>query len=112
MAFLAQTAPASGGQGSPFGSLLIMIPLFGIMYFLLIRPQQKKQREQQEMLKTLKAGDKVLTSGGLIGTIARVSERTIRLALTERVEVEVVRGAVVEIIRDDEKSAEAAGPAK
>lgn len=110
--FLAQSAPAASRQSSPLSSLLIMVPLFGIMYFLLIRPQQKKQREQQAMLKTLKAGDKVLTSGGIIGMITRVNERTVRLALTDKVEAEVVRGAIVEIIRDDEKSAETAASTK
>ena len=98
---LAQAGGASGGQaGNPFGTLLIMIPLFGLMYFMLIRPQKKRQQEVQEMLKTLKAGDKVMTTSGALGVISKVSEKTVRIILADKVEIEFVRSAVAEIINE------------
>jgi len=96
---LAQAGGAAGGQnGSPFGSLLIMVPLFGLMYFMLIRPQRKRQQEVQEMLKTLKAGDKVITNSGALGVISKVSEKTVHILLADKVEIEFIRSAVAEII--------------
>jgi preprotein translocase subunit YajC len=98
---LAQTA-GNGQQpgGNPLGSLLIMIPLFGLMYFLFIRPQKKRQQQIQEMLKTLKAGDKVMTTSGAFGVITQVSDRTIRILFSDKVEIEFVRSAVAEIINE------------
>ncbi len=98
---LAQASAAGNGQtGNPFGSLLIMIPLFGLMYFLFIRPQKKKQQQIQEMLKTLKAGDKVMTSSGALGVISKVTDRTVRILFADKVEIEFVRSAVAEIITE------------
>jgi len=98
---LAQAGAAGNGQaGNPFGSLLIMIPLFGLMYFLFIRPQKKKQQQVQEMLKTLKAGDKVMTTSGALGVISKVSDRTVRILFADKVEIEFVRSAVAEIINE------------
>jgi preprotein translocase subunit YajC len=98
--FLGQ-AGGGGTGGSPFSGLIILIPLFGLMYFLLYRPQQQKQKQLQEMLSKLKVGDRVMTSGGALGVISRVSERTVHITLTDKVEIEFIRGAVVEIIKAD-----------
>ncbi|MFA6930033.1 MAG: preprotein translocase subunit YajC [Lentisphaeria bacterium] len=100
---MAQTCPpaaASGSAGNPFGSLLIMVPLFGLMYFLFIRPQKKKQQQVMEMLKTLKAGDKVMTSSGALGVISKVTDKTVRILFADKVEIEFVRSAVAEIITE------------
>ncbi len=100
---VAQTCPpaaASGSTGNPFGSLLIMVPLFGLMYFLFIRPQKKKQQQVLEMLKTLKAGDKVMTTSGALGVISKVSDKTVRILFADKVEIEFVRSAVAEIINE------------
>lgn len=93
-------AGAPAGAGNPFGSLLIMIPLFGLMYFLFIRPQKKKQQQVMEMLKTLKAGDKVMTTSGALGIISKVSDKTVRILFADKVEIEFVRSAVAEIIQE------------
>ena len=83
------------------GSAVTFLPLifiFGIFYFLIIRPQQKKQRlaqkEREEMLVALKSGDKVVTSGGLYGTIVAVKETTVQLRIAQSVSVEVLRTAI------------------
>ncbi|MBR4125503.1 MAG: preprotein translocase subunit YajC [Victivallales bacterium] len=97
-----QGTPAGGG----LGSLWIFLPILGIMYFLMIRPQQKKQKQIQEMLSQLKVGDRVMTNSGALGTITKVSEKTVRIAFNSNVEVDFVRAAVAEII-PEEKADEA-----
>ena len=86
------------GGGSGVVTFLPLIFIFGIFYFLIIRPQQKKQRlaqkEREEMLGALKSGDKVVTSGGLYGTIVAVKETTVQLRIALSVSVEVLRTAI------------------
>ena len=84
--------------GSPFGMLIPMVLVFVLFYFLIIVPQRKRQRAVDEMLNNLKPGDKVVTNGGLYGTIVSVREdkRTVQLKITENpvVRVEVARSAI------------------
>ena len=94
------TAP--GAPSSPFGALcggqsnpLIMIGLmFVVFYFILIRPQQKKQKEQDSWLKSLKKGDEVTTSGGVIGRISGLTDTTVTLEVQEKVRIKVLRSSV------------------
>lgn len=72
--------------------------MFLILYFLLIRPQQKRQRQQQEMLETLKNGDRVTTSGGLIGTIAGLKADIVVLRVADNVKIEVQRSAISSVL--------------
>ena len=102
MRVLAQAAggaPAGGGMGA-MGQFLIFIPILGIMYFLMIRPQQQKQKAQAEMLKRLKVGDKVRTVGGVLGTIKYVSEQTVKLEVAPNTVIEFLRGAVDKVMED------------
>lgn len=80
-----------------------MILLFVMMYFMLIRPQQQKAKSQREMLKTLKRGDRVLTSGGILATIVSVSEQSITIRSADT-KLEVQKSAVTEVL---ERSSEA-----
>jgi preprotein translocase subunit YajC len=85
--------PAPGG-GAPGGSFSVFVPLllmFAVFYFLLIRPQQKKTRQHQDMLKSLKVGDRVVTTGGLYGTIVAGGDHSIKLEIADKVRVEVGR---------------------
>jgi preprotein translocase subunit YajC len=66
-----------------FAQLIPLIILFAIFYFLIIRPQQKQQKEHQEMLEALKKGDKILTTGGLYGEIAKVEEDFVKIKLND-----------------------------
>ncbi|MEK6286400.1 MAG: preprotein translocase subunit YajC [Acidobacteriota bacterium] len=100
-----------GGLGGLAG-LLPFILIFVIFYFLLIRPQQKKQRkaqeERQNLLKALKAGDKVVTTGGIYGTIVAVREKddTVQLRIAQSVSIEAERSAIARL-QDSEKEVEA-----
>jgi preprotein translocase subunit YajC len=88
---------------SGLAQLLPFILIFGILYFLVIRPQQKKQREaateRTNMLKALKAGDKVVTTGGIYGTIVAVREKddTVQLRIAQSVSVEAERSAIARL---------------
>jgi preprotein translocase subunit YajC len=84
--------------GGVIGFFLPMILIFGIFYFLIIRPQQRRQRQAQQerdaMLNALKAGDKVVTTGGIYGTIVAVRDSTVQLRIAQSVSVEVLRSAI------------------
>ena len=95
----------TGGMASQF---LILIPLFGLMYFLIIRPQKNRQKQIQEMLNALKVGDKVMTNGGAIGVITKVSEQIVRVSFGERLEIDFVRSAIANVITDENSLKEAA----
>jgi preprotein translocase subunit YajC len=85
---------ADAGAGGGFGMFIPLVLMFGIMYFLIIRPQQKKQKEQQAFLSALKVGDKVVTQGGLFGTITQVEPDVVTLDLGGKVKVKVLRSLV------------------
>ena len=80
---------AAGGGG--LGMIGMMVAMFGIMYFILIRPQQKKMKEHQSMLGALQKGDTVITRGGVIGKISGIQDNLITLELQEKVRVRVLK---------------------
>jgi len=88
----AQTAAAAGGLSSTITSFVPMILIFGIMYFLLIRPQQKKAKDHKAMVESLRRGDQVLTQGGILGKVAKVHDDGV-------LEVEIAAGVVVKTPR-------------
>jgi preprotein translocase subunit YajC len=93
--------PQGSNGGSGMMSTVIMFGLiFVIFYFLIIRPQQRRQKERDKMLGALQKGDKVVTSGGLRGTIAGIEEKTILLEIASGVKVKVDRGSIGQIVRE------------
>ena len=88
--------PQPGGSQAPsgFSVLVPLILMFLVFYFLLIRPQQKKQRTHQDMLKGLKVGDRVMTTGGLYGTIVAGGDHIVKLEIAEKVRVDVSRSHI------------------
>lgn len=105
MEAIAYAAEASSGTGSmsPLGSMLFpLILMFVIFYFLLIRPQTKKQRQHQEMLKNLKKGDKVITNGGLYGIVVKVSDKDVVLEVADKVNLRFTLGAIATVRDRDE----------
>lgn len=91
-------AQPQGGLMFSFAPLLFMIVIF---YFLLIRPQQKKQKEHQSMLSQLKKGDRILTSGGLYGLIERVKDDgTLVIKIADNVKVEFAKSAVASVVKN------------
>ncbi len=101
---VASTAQSAAEQTSaptpsPWGSMLPMILAFiAIMYFLMIRPQQKREKERREMLNSLAKGDKVVTTGGMYGTVVDLSEEKVTLRVDDKVEIDFIRGAVAQIV--------------
>jgi preprotein translocase subunit YajC len=92
-----------GGEGSSWVLWLPLVFIFGIFYFLLILPQQKRQKKWQEMLNGLKAGDKVVTSGGIRGTIIGLKDDHIHLRVPpDNLRLEVAKSAVVSVARAEE----------
>jgi preprotein translocase subunit YajC len=85
---------AQGGQGNPIMAFLPLIIIFAIFYFLLIRPQQKKQKEHRKFLESLKKGDEVITSGGIIGRISGLSENIVTLEVAPKVNIRVARSQI------------------
>lgn len=91
--------PQQGDGGGGITSTLIMFGLiFLIFYFMIIRPQQKRQKERQKMLDAIKKGDKVITAGGVHGTVVGVEDRTILVQIADNVKVKVERGSVSSIV--------------
>lgn len=91
---------SSAGQGAAgFTSLIPIILMFVIFYFLLIRPQQKKAKEHREMISHLKKGDRIVTSGGLHGRITAVGETTMTVEIADRVRVKIARGNVSQVLQ-------------
>ena len=81
-----------------FGTFLPLILIFVVFYFLLIRPQQRKVKQHKEMLSNLKRGDKIITSGGIIGTISKVSDnRELTLEVAENIEIKIASGMVADL---------------
>ncbi len=98
---------AGGGAGSAIASFLPLILIFAIMYFLLIRPQQKKVKQHQKMVEALRRGDQVVTAGGLVGKVTKVREDgEIEVELAENVKVRVVKSTIA-TVRNKTEPAEA-----
>jgi len=102
---MAQTAaPAQqGGMAGISGMLLPMVLVFGIFYFMMIRPQQRKEKERQKLISELRAGQRIMFGGGLIGTVAEVKEHTFMVEVSPKVTIEIARGAVARVLNSDEK---------
>lgn len=94
-------AAAAGQPGQPglMGMLFPFLMMFGVIYFLMIRPQQKKFKEQQAMLTQLKHGDEVVTSAGLLGTIRGITDKVVTLELDEDVRVKVLKSTVAQVLK-------------
>ncbi len=91
----AMGSQAGAGLGSSqWMSLLPLVLLFVVFYFLLIRPQQKRAKQQKAYLESLKKGDRVLTSGGLYGTITGITDNEVTLEIAEKVRVKVAKNAI------------------
>ena len=96
-------AQAAGGGFGGMESLLPLVLIFAVFYFLLIRPQQKKQKEHKAMLEALHRGDRIVTSGGIIGTITKVhSETELIVEIAEGVKVRVARGMIADVLSKTE----------
>ncbi|MCL6638902.1 MAG: preprotein translocase subunit YajC [Firmicutes bacterium] len=89
-------------------SLLYIVALFAILYFLMIRPQQQRQKKHQEMIKNIKVDDSVITVGGILGTVVKVKENTFVLRVADNVRIEFLKSAISQVTKkeQDEKGKE------
>ena len=97
----AQTAPAAAAGGDVMSSLTSMLPLvlmFVVLYFVMIRPQMKRQKEHKAMIDALAKGDEIATAGGLLGKVTKLSEATLTIEIASGVEVQMQRHAVVQVL--------------
>ena len=98
----AQSGGAAAGGGL-MQTIIMMVLIFGVFYFLMIRPQQKKVKAHREMISALRRGDKVVTAGGIYGTVAKVTnEAEVALEIADGVRVRVARGTISEVISKTE----------
>jgi preprotein translocase subunit YajC len=102
--FLAQT-PTSGAAGGGIGAFIPFIFIFVIMYFVLLRPQMKRQKEQQRLMGTLKTGDRVVTSAGIHGLISNVKETTVIVKVADNVKIEMEKSAISNVLKAAEGAA-------
>ncbi len=97
----APAAPAAGGVESLFGSLGQVLPLvlmFVVLYFIMIRPQMKRQKEHKAMLEALAKGDEIVTSGGVVGRVAKLGESVLQVEVANGIELQVQRSAVMQVL--------------
>ena len=97
---------AAAGAGSAFASFIPLILIFAIMYFLLIRPQQKKMKEHKAMVEALRRGDQILTQGGIVGKVTKVQEDgLLEVEIAEGVKVKIMRHTIVQVMSKTEPAA-------
>jgi preprotein translocase subunit YajC len=99
MDFLISDAHAQAAQqGDPFSFLLPMLIIFGAFYFLLIRPQQKRQKAHKELVNALSAGDEVITAGGILGKVTAVTDHYATLRIADDVDIKVQKSTVSAVV--------------
>jgi preprotein translocase subunit YajC len=101
---LAEAAPAPAG--SPLQFPIMMVLLFAIMYFMLIRPQKRREKERKAMISAVKSGSRVLLTSGIMGQITTVKDQTLIVRIADNVKIEVVKTAVSQVLEKDETPSE------
>lgn len=97
----AQTAPAAAAGGDMQSSLMNMLPLilmFVVLYFVMIRPQMRKQKEHQAMISALVKGDEIITAGGVLGKVSKLGDAFLGLEVADGIEIQIQRSAVIQVL--------------
>jgi len=94
-------APASPGAGSGLFGILPFVFIFVIMYYVMLRPQMRRQKEQTRLVSALKTGDRVVTSSGIHGLISNVKETTVIVKVADNVKIEMEKTAVTNVVKTD-----------
>ena len=102
------TPPAGQGQGQGSGMLMMgyMAIIFALFYFMMIRPQMKREKERKKLIENIKAGDRILFCGGLLGVVASVKGNAFVVKIADNVKIEIARGAVLRVLDKDEAPGE------
>jgi preprotein translocase subunit YajC len=103
---IAQAAPAAAPAGSPLQFPIMMVLLFGVMYFMMIRPQRRRDKERKAMIANVKAGDRVLLTSGILGQIRNINESSIIVQIAEKTKIEVVKAAISQVLEEGETPSE------
>jgi preprotein translocase subunit YajC len=85
---------AGGAAGGGYESLILIVLMFGVLYFLMIRPQMKRAKEHKTMIEALQKGDEVVAAGGVLGRVTRINENYVTLEVSSNVEIQIQRSAV------------------
>ncbi|MBU0677439.1 MAG: preprotein translocase subunit YajC [Verrucomicrobia bacterium] len=105
--FLTLAMAGQQGQGaqqmSPVGMIGWFVIMIAIFYFILIRPQQRREKERKALISAIKTGDRVLFAGGIIGTVANCKDKTLVIKIADNVKIEVSRGAVSQVLAKGEE---------
>lgn len=97
--FFGQASPAPSTPGAGLGGFIPFILIFVIMYFVLLRPQMRRQKEQQRLVSTLKTGDRVVTNAGIHGLISNVKDTTVIVKVADNVKIEMEKSAVTTVLK-------------
>jgi preprotein translocase subunit YajC len=92
--WIAMAGPRSGQGGALWGQVIMMAVVFAIFYLILIAPMRKKQRQLQALLAHIKNGDRVVTNGGILGTVVAVSDRHVQLRVADKVKIHMLKSAI------------------
>ncbi|NIP32216.1 MAG: preprotein translocase subunit YajC [Candidatus Dadabacteria bacterium] len=104
--------PGTGGgesSGMSFAAIMPFVLIFVLFYFLIIRPQTKQNKERNEMLKNVKRGDKVLTTGGMYGRVINVNEDEITLEIAKGINVQMVRSGISSVVTPEKENTKSKG---
>ncbi len=100
ISLLAQAATPAPAGANPLASFVPIILIFIIMYFLLFRPQMKKQKEQAAMASSIKTGDRIVTASGIHGMISNVKDRTVIVKIADNVKIEMEKSAITNVVKE------------
>ena len=96
-------APAASQQPAGFMAFMPFLLMFGVLYFLILRPQQKKLKEQQQMLTSLKHGDEIVTASGILGKVAGITDKVVTVEVADNVKVKMLKSQVSQVIKGSVK---------
>jgi len=91
-------APASGGGGDPMSLTIIMILMFVVLWFIMVRPQMKRAKEHKALVEALQKGDEVIAAGGMVGRVTKIADAYVTLEIAESIEIVVQRQAVQTVL--------------
>lgn len=97
--------PADGSAPPTWVQLLPLVILFALMYFVLLRPQMRRQKEQEKIISAVKTGDRVVAAGGICGTVANLKDQVVTLKVADNVKIEVLRSSITTVEKAAEEKA-------
>ena len=96
---IAEAAPCPTG-GSPLSMPIMLVIGFGLMYFMMIRPQKRREKERRAMIDRVKAGDRVLLTSGILGQVSRVTDTSLIIQIAEKTKIEVVKASISQVLNE------------